>query len=99
MFNDPQMIQKLAANPQTSKYLADPAFMMKLQQMKNNPSGGAQALMGDPRMIQVMGVLLGLDASMMGGMGGEPSGIHSFLDIFLLLSRCYCDTVFLLTSL
>ncbi|KAJ3525964.1 hypothetical protein NM208_g11415 [Fusarium decemcellulare] len=31
MFNDPNMIQKLASNPKTSGFLADPAFMAKLQ--------------------------------------------------------------------
>ncbi|KAG9235994.1 putative heat shock protein sti1 like protein [Amylocarpus encephaloides] len=77
MFNDPQMIQKLAANPKTSKLLADPSFMMQLQNIKNNP-GNTQAMFQDPRMIQVLGVLMGVDMDMMGGMppgaGGDPSG-------------------------
>ncbi|RDL42526.1 putative stress-induced protein STI1 [Venustampulla echinocandica] len=78
MFNDPQLIQKLAANPKTSKLLADPSFMAKLQQVKNNP-GDSQAMFSDPRMIQVLGVLMGVDMDMMGGMpggagaGGDPS--------------------------
>jgi stress-induced-phosphoprotein 1 len=72
MFNDPQLLQKLAANPKTSKFLADPSFMMKLQQIKNNPQD-SQAMFTDPRMIQVLGVLMGVDMSMMGddgAMGG-----------------------------
>lgn len=75
MFNDPQLFQKLAANPKTSKLLADPSFMMQLQQMKNNP-GNAQAMFSDPRMIQVLGVLMGVDMDMMGGMppGAEEAG-------------------------
>lgn len=82
MFNDPQLYQKLAANPKTSKFLADPSFMVKLQQMKNDPKAGAN-MFSDPRMIQVMGVLMGVDLSMMGGegmggMGGEPSGDSPF---------------------
>lgn len=68
MFNDPQLIQKLASNPKTSKFLADPSFMMKLQQIKNNPSD-SQAMFSDPRMIQVLGVLMGVDMDMMGGAG------------------------------
>lgn len=73
MFSDPQLIQKLAANPKTSKLLADPSFMMKLQQMKQNPND-TQAMFQDPRMIQVLGVLMGVDMDMMGGMpgGGAP---------------------------
>lgn len=34
LFNDPQMIQKLASNPKTSSLLADPSFMAKLQKLK-----------------------------------------------------------------
>lgn len=60
MFNDPQMIQKLAANPKTASYLADPDFMGKLQQLKNNPNA-VGSYMQDPRFLQVMSVLLGID--------------------------------------
>jgi len=60
MFNDPQMIQKLAANPKTASYLADPEFMSKLQQLKNNPNA-VGSYMQDPRFLQVMSVLLGID--------------------------------------
>jgi stress-induced-phosphoprotein 1 len=75
MFNDPQLIQKLAANPKTSKLLADPSFMMQLQRIKNNPND-TQSIFQDPRMLQVLGVLMGVDMDMMGaggmgGMGGE----------------------------
>jgi stress-induced-phosphoprotein 1 len=74
MFSDPQLIQKLAANPKTSKLLADPSFMVKLQQMKQNPND-TQAMFQDPRMIQVLGVLMGVDMDMMGGgMPGGPPG-------------------------
>jgi stress-induced-phosphoprotein 1 len=64
MFNDPQLIQKIANNPKTSKFLSDPAFMAKLQSMKNNPGGGmTQEMFSDPRFLQVMSVLLGVDMS------------------------------------
>ncbi|KAK1570139.1 tetratricopeptide [Colletotrichum navitas] len=63
MFNDPQLIQKLAANPKTASFLADPAFMAKLQQMKENPKGSPD-LFTDPRMLQVLGVLMGVDMQM-----------------------------------
>lgn len=71
MFNDPQLIQKIAANPKTSKFLSDPAFMNKLMQIKNNPND-SQTMFQDPRMIQVMGVLMGIDMSMMDGMSNMP---------------------------
>ncbi|OAQ63033.1 heat shock protein [Pochonia chlamydosporia 170] len=63
MFNDPNLIQKLANNPKTSSFLADPTFMAKLQQMQQNP-GNPQDLFSDPRMIQVLGVLMGVDMEM-----------------------------------
>ncbi|CAD0110531.1 unnamed protein product [Aureobasidium uvarum] len=62
MFNDPQMIQKLASNPKTASLLGDAAFMQKLNQMKSNPSMMGEA-MQDPRFLQVMSVLLGIDMS------------------------------------
>jgi stress-induced-phosphoprotein 1 len=77
MFNDPQLIQKLAQNPKTSKFLADPTFMAKLSQMQKNPTG-SQDIFSDPRMIQVLGVLMGVDMDMMGGgMPGGPGGAES----------------------
>jgi stress-induced-phosphoprotein 1 len=77
MFNDPQLIQKLAANPKTSKFLTDGAFMQKLMNMKNNPNA-SQDMFQDPRMITVLGVLMGIDMDMMGGMPpGGPEGSSS----------------------
>ena len=68
MFNDPQMIQKLANNPKTRSLLADPQFMQKLQRLRNNPNDiGTE--MQDPRFLQVMSVLLGIDMSF-GGKDG-----------------------------
>ena len=71
MFNDPQLLQKLARNPKTSSYLADPSFMAKLQQLKQNPNDIGQ-VMGDQRFLQVMSVLLGIDMSF--GQPGEGAG-------------------------
>jgi stress-induced-phosphoprotein 1 len=72
MFNDPQLLQKLAANPKTSKFLADPSFMAKLQQIRNNPAN-SQEIFSDPRMLQVLGVMMGVDMDMSfaGGAGGD----------------------------
>ncbi|WQF87000.1 Putative Heat shock chaperonin-binding, tetratricopeptide-like helical domain superfamily [Colletotrichum destructivum] len=63
MFSDPQLLQKLAANPKTAGFLADPTFMARLQQMKENPKGSPD-LFTDPRMLQVLGVLMGVDMQM-----------------------------------
>ncbi|KAL5118585.1 Hsp90 cochaperone [Pleosporales sp. CAS-2024a] len=68
MFSDPKMIQKLANNPKTASYLADPDFMNKLQQLKSNPNA-VGSYMQDPRFLQVMSVLLGIDMQF-----GAPGG-------------------------
>jgi len=60
MFNDPQLISKLANNPKTRHLLADSQFMAKLQNLKHNPNQIGQEL-GDPRFMQVISVLLGID--------------------------------------
>ncbi|KAJ3808899.1 activator of Hsp70 and Hsp90 chaperone [Lentinula lateritia] len=58
MFADPNLIGKLATNPRTSKHLSDPNFVQKLQFYQKNP----QMLdMNDPRMIDVLGALMGID--------------------------------------
>ena len=70
IFSDPQIFQKLAANPKTSGYLADPSFMQSLQRIRQNPND-INAALQDQRMLQVMGVLMGIDMSFMGGKGGD----------------------------
>ncbi|KAF8165112.1 chaperone [Crassisporium funariophilum] len=60
MFSDPNILGKLAGNPRTQKYLADPAFVQKIQMIQKNPRMADSALQ-DPRMIDVLGVLMGID--------------------------------------
>ncbi|KAL4897474.1 hypothetical protein BDV59DRAFT_167795 [Aspergillus ambiguus] len=60
IFNDPQLFQKLANNPKTSALLADGEFMAKLQRVKENPNSVGEEIK-DPRFLQVMSVLLGID--------------------------------------
>ena len=69
MFSDPQLIPKLAMNPKTRPLLEDQAFMAKLQRLKQNPSNIGEE-MRDPRFLQVMGVLMGIDMSF-GGPGQD----------------------------
>lgn len=71
LFNDPQLMQKLASNPKTSSLLADPSFMQKLQKLKQNPNSFGDELR-DPRFMQVMSVLLGIDMSF--GGPGDAAG-------------------------
>ncbi|KAL4930500.1 Hsp90 cochaperone STI1 [Aspergillus undulatus] len=73
IFGDPQLFQKLASNPKTSPLLADADFMAKLKKIQQNPNDiGAQ--IGDPRFLQVMSVLLGIDMQFGAPPEGGPSG-------------------------
>ncbi|KAI0260926.1 chaperone [Gloeopeniophorella convolvens] len=61
MFSDPNLLTKLAANPRTAKHLADASFMQKIQLVQQNPQLGQSLLSSDPRMIDVLGALMGID--------------------------------------
>lgn len=71
MFNDPSLFQKLANNPKTASLLADADFMAKLKKIQQNPNSVGEEIR-DPRFLQVMSVLLGID--MQFGPEGGPSG-------------------------
>lgn len=73
LFSDPSMIQKLAGNPKTAPLLADKEFMDKLNQLRGNPNLVGQ-FMQDPRFMQVMSVLLGIDMSFGQPGAGGPGG-------------------------
>ena len=78
MFSDPNLIPKLAANPKTSSFVSDPVFMNKIQQIQRDPKSlNPQELAGDSRLLQVLGVLMGVDMQMgmpdeAGPAGGAP---------------------------
>lgn len=74
MFNDPQMYSKLAQNPKTSAYMADPSFMQTLQKLQRNPSDMGSAFQ-DPRILTAMGVLMGVDLNMMSGKDADLSSL------------------------
>ncbi|TGZ80656.1 TPR-like protein [Ascodesmis nigricans] len=69
MFSDPGFVTKLATNPKTSALLADPEFMAKLERVKQNPNL-LQEELRDPRMMQVLAVLLGIQIETAPGAGG-----------------------------
>ena len=62
MFNDPQMVRKLENHPKTSSMMKDPAFAAKISQMQaGGGKGDLQGMLADPRMLTVLGVLMGID--------------------------------------
>lgn len=60
MFSGPEVWGKIASNPQTSGYLADPTFVQMMQNVQKDPKT-INAYLQDPRMMQVLGVLLGVN--------------------------------------
>lgn len=70
MFSGEHIWAKLAASPKTRSLLNDPAMVNKIKLLQSNPQMLAQ-FMGDPQMMSVISVMLGID--MMGG-GGGPGG-------------------------
>lgn len=73
IFNDPNFISKLAGNPKTSSLLGDAEFMAKLNRVRENPNTINEELR-DPRMMQVIAVLLGIQMEMPGADAGASSG-------------------------
>lgn len=71
MFNDPNLLGKIAGSPSTKHLLADPTFMQKLQFLQKNPKLLQQEIMQDQRLMTVMAMLLGINMSAPGE-GGEP---------------------------
>ena len=60
VFGAPDVMQKIAANPSTAPLLADPEFMMKIEELKRDPNSISKHL-GDQRILSVMGMLMGVN--------------------------------------
>lgn len=61
LFADPNLLGKLTSNPRTAKHMVDPSFRQKLELIQANPALAETVLSGDPRLIDVLGVLMGID--------------------------------------
>jgi len=59
VFSAPDVLQKIASNPQTAPLLADPSFMAKLEELKRDPSSIDRHL-SDPRILKVLTALTGV---------------------------------------
>ncbi|KAK6462972.1 hypothetical protein DFJ63DRAFT_99715 [Scheffersomyces coipomensis] len=65
MFSDPNLITNLRNNPKTAEYMNDPALVQKLLNFQSNPQAtNPTELLGDPRLMQIMAVMMGLDLNM-----------------------------------
>ncbi|XXG75931.1 hypothetical protein AAC387_Pa08g0395 [Persea americana] len=59
MFRGPEVWAKLTADPMTRGYLQQPDFLQMMQDVQRNPSS-LNLYLKDPRMMQVIGVLLNM---------------------------------------
>ena len=65
----PENLEKLQHHPKIGEYLQQPDFMEMLGAMGSSPQM-MQMYMQDPRMQELMGVLLGIDPKATGSMPG-----------------------------
>lgn len=59
-FSAADLYTKLRSDPRTRSYLDDPSYLKLIEQLRNNPSD-MSALMSDKRILDTMGVLMGID--------------------------------------
>lgn len=80
IFSDPNLITKLRNNPKTAEMMNDPTLVSKVLLMQLNPQAGMQTMFSDPRMMTIMGVLMGIDLDMMdpkNAPGAEAAGAET----------------------
>jgi len=70
VFGAPDVLQKIASNPQTAPLLADPSFMAKLEELKRDP-GAISKHLSDQRILSVMGMLMGVNIQTPESMGKD----------------------------
>lgn len=73
MFSDPATFAKLANNARTKEFLKDPEFIAKLGELQKNPMAALTSASQDPRIMQAMSVILGIDLSEDSPMPDAPS--------------------------
>lgn len=61
MFSDPGLIKKLESHPKTRDAMLDPGFRRKVEALQKGGQADLQGMMGDPRMLTVLGVAMGID--------------------------------------
>lgn len=73
LFAAPDAAARLLANPKTAPFMAQPDFLATLATLAAAPSQAGRHL-GDARVMQALGVLMGVDIHVPGGGGAGGSG-------------------------
>lgn len=72
MFGDPNMMAKIATDPRTRALLQQPDFVAMMSEIQKDPNAISKYLQ-DPRMMQALSVMMGVDfSSQPGGPTEEP---------------------------
>ncbi|WVR07290.1 hypothetical protein IAU60_004331 [Kwoniella sp. DSM 27419] len=65
IFSDPGMMSRLEAHPKTKEFMKDPAFRSSVSRLQATGGRDMSTMMGDPRMLTVLGVMMGIDIDAM----------------------------------
>lgn len=71
-FASAEVLNKLRNDPRTRQYLDDPDFLRTLRELQQNPQSLTTKL-NDPKVMEALGVIIGLDAKMDEPMETEPT--------------------------
>ncbi|XP_064621757.1 stress-induced-phosphoprotein 1-like isoform X2 [Lineus longissimus] len=74
-FKDPQLIEKLENHPKTSEWMKEPDYRSLIEALKANPTDTGK--LGDPRILETLGALLGFEVSENGDDSGLSNGTAS----------------------
>ncbi|OXH42341.1 stress-induced-phosphoprotein 1 [Cryptococcus neoformans] len=74
IFSDPGMIAKLENHPKTSAFMKDATFRANMLQLQAGGGRNMSTLMGDPRTLTALGVLMGIDIDAM----ERPEGSNEY---------------------
>lgn len=82
MFNDPNLVSKLENHPKTAEMMKEGPFRARIAQLQASGGKGVDMaqLFGDPRMLSVLGVLMGVDIDAMArpeGSNEMPPGMQA----------------------
>ncbi|TVU29034.1 hypothetical protein EJB05_20576 [Eragrostis curvula] len=72
MFQGPELWTKIASDPATRPFLEQPDFMQMLREVQRNPSN-LNMYLSDPRMMQVLSLMLNIKLQGPEGSDSEPS--------------------------
>ena len=65
LFSDPALLRKLENHPKTAQHMKDPGFRAQVAALQAGGGANIQGMMGDPRMLTVLGVAMGIDIDAM----------------------------------